>query len=95
MKRRPSELIDCQTILTLIDSIMMTYAGRRVTFMARSSLIGILEGQGHVKRSLIIEAIRIIVGVKEIGLLTEETTSSNINILKFHKGKFSAMRKYF
>ena len=95
MKRRPSELIDCKTILAIIDSIMLIYSGRGVSFMARSNLIGILEKQGTSKREIIIEAIRVILGAKEIGFLTEQTTSSNIKVLKFNKGNFSAMRKYF
>ena len=95
MKRRPSEIVDCNTVLTIIDSVMLAYTGRGVSFMARSNLIGILEKQGICKREVVVEAIRVIVGVKEIGFLTEQTTSSNIKVLKFNKGNFSAMRKHF
>ena len=95
MKRRPSELVDCKTVLTIVDSVMLAYTGRGVSFMARSNLIGILEKQGICKREAIVEAIRVIVGVKDIGFLIEQTTSSNIKVLKFNKGNFSAIRKYF
>ena len=55
-----SVAIDNSTLLNIIDEILMTYLAKRVSNIAKSSLIDILDKKLRIKHEIVVEAVRLI-----------------------------------
>lgn len=72
----------------------MTYMTKRVSNIAKSSLIDILDKKLRIKHEIVTEAVRLILQAVEIKFLVEHTTSAKIVILQMDRTKYQPMRTY-
>jgi len=87
-------LLDIESLLQVIDEVMIIYTGKNVSNIPKATLIDIIDRKLPLKVAQITECIKSIVQAKEVLFLKEVVTSSKMLILQLDRTKYNSMRDY-